>query len=78
MSTRLDRVVVYSGYRGEESPRAFFISDEKITVAEIIGMWVDESVHDRSRKRFFRIKGSDDKIYTLCHDPETSEWSFER
>ena len=78
MRRRLDRVAAYSGHRGEESPRAFFINDVKIKVAEILEMWVDESAQDRSIKRFFRLKGSDGKIYTLCHDPETSEWSFER
>ena len=67
-------VIAYSGYRGEETPRAMIFGDEKIEVAEILKMWVEEGLEDRSRKRFFKVKGSDGKTYELYYDETVTEW----
>jgi hypothetical protein len=47
MSYENIKVIAYSGYRGDESPRAFFINDEKITVVEIVDMWIEESLSNQ-------------------------------
>jgi hypothetical protein len=77
MSYENIKVVAYSGYRGDESPRAFFINDEKITVVEILDMWIEESLYNRMRKRFFIVKTHDDRQYKIYIDEKTLEWFCE-
>jgi len=73
MRTRID-VTSYSGYRSDETPRAFLLRNEEIRVSEIVDRWVEEGTTDRTRKRFFRAKGSDGLIYRLFIDESTGEW----
>jgi hypothetical protein len=47
---------------------------KKVGVAEIQKMWVEEGVEDRSRKRFFKVKGNDGKVYELFYDETVIEW----
>lgn len=71
----------YAGYKGEESPRVFFAHGEKITVLNILRMWVEEAEQDRKRKRFFVVQGSDGFDHTLYYDLESRGWfyrSFEK
>jgi len=67
-------VIVYSGYRDEETPRAFILQNEKIEVVEILDMWIEEGFVNRVRKRFFKIKGSDGYIHKIYYDRKTMEW----
>ena len=67
-------VVAYSGHKGEEAPRSFFIEGAKVEVVSITGAWIEESPDDRGRRRFFRIKGSDGFIHTLYYDEVRSGW----
>lgn len=66
----------YSGYKGEESPRVFFAHGEKITVMNILDMWIEENEQDPRRKRFFRLEGSDRFIHTLYYDMEADGWFY--
>ena len=68
------RVIAYSGYRGEETPRTIFIHEKKIEVLEILKMWIEEGVKDRRRNRLFKVKGSDGLIYTIHYDERVMEW----
>ena len=77
MSYENIKVITYSGYRGEESPRAFFINDEKITVVEILDMWIEEKLSDSMRKRFFIVRSSNDQRYKIYNDEKTLEWFCE-
>jgi hypothetical protein len=77
MSYENIKVIAYSGYRGDESPRVFFINDEKITVVEIVDMWIEESFSTRMRKRFFIVKTNNDRQYKIYIDEKTLEWSCE-
>ncbi len=74
MSYRIVRVFAYSGYRGEELPRAIVIGDQRIEVVEILELWVEEGFEDRSRKRFFKIRGSDGEVRELHYDEKEKEW----
>jgi hypothetical protein len=64
----------YSGYRGEEVPRSFIFRGEKIEITEIIAQWIEEGIRDRTRKRFFKMKGSDGSTYDIYSDEKTEEW----
>lgn len=66
----------YSGYKGEESPRVFFVHGEKITVMNILRMWIEEGEQDRKRRRFYTLEGSDRFIHTLYHDIDSDGWFY--
>jgi hypothetical protein len=71
----------YAGYEGEESPRVFFAHGEKITVLNILKMWIEEGEQDKKRKRFFIAEGSDGFVHTLYFDLDSQGWfyrSYER
>ncbi len=70
------KVIAYSGYRGEETPRSLILHNEKIEVLVILNMWIEEGLEDRERKRFFRVKGSDGKTHKIYYDEKAMEWFF--
>jgi hypothetical protein len=71
------KVTAYSGYRDNESPRAFLMNDETMTVVEILDMWIEESFSDRMRKRFFIVKTDNNQNYKIYLDEKTSQWFCE-
>ena len=73
MMERID-VITYSGYRGEERPVAFILRGERIEVNEILDKRIEEDVADRTRKRLFKVKGSDGYTHLLYYDEQSSKW----
>jgi len=69
-------VIAYAGYRGEQSPRTFFIGDKRIEVVKILDQWVEENVDSLRRKRCFKIRGDDWKTYILCYDEKENVWLY--
>jgi hypothetical protein len=67
-------VISYSGYRGEETPRAFTTGVKKVEIIEILDRWIEEGLNDRTRKRFFEVKGSDGLIYKIFMDERIHAW----
>jgi len=74
MLAELIEVVAYSGYRGEECPRVFTTSGEKIEVKAILNMWIEENAKTKERKRFFLVRGSDGSEYKIYYDEEMKQW----
>jgi len=68
------KVIAYSGYRGEETPRTILLHGERIEVFEILSQWIEERSDDRERKRFYKIKGSDGVLHMIYYDEKTMEW----
>lgn len=69
------RVECYAGYRGEESPRRFFIGRRRIEAVDVIDRWL------APEHRYFKVRGGDGDVYLLRHDSETGGWElimFER
>jgi hypothetical protein len=64
------RVECYSGYRGEESPRRFFLGERKVEVAEILDRWLDPA------HRYFKVRGDDGGVYILRHDVPKDDWEM--
>ena len=58
-------VTAHAGYKGEETPKAFSLKDEKIHVVEILERWIEEGIYSRLRKRYFKVKGSDGNKFFL-------------
>ena len=77
MAYKKVKVIAYSGYQGDEKPLAFFIDGERINVAEILDMWIEEGLSDKARKRFFIVKADDQKRYRIYCDKKTLEWFCE-
>jgi ureidoglycolate hydrolase len=73
MSSERIEVVAYAGYRDEESPRSFVCRGKQIDVAYIMKMWREEGT-DRERKRFFRVRDSGGRTYTLYYDEHSRDW----
>ncbi len=64
------RVSCYAGYRGEEAPRSMFIHDKKITVKNILDMWLAPD------HRYFKFLGSDDGEYIIRYDEKKCIWEL--
>ena len=67
-------VISYSGYRGEETPRAFTAGVKKVEIIEILDRWIEEGLNDKTRKRFFKVKGSNGLIYRIYLDEGVDTW----
>ena len=61
------QVECYAGYRGEETPRRFSIGTRSIEVLDVIDQWLEPD------HRYFKVRGDDDGIYILRHDPPGRE-----
>ncbi len=64
------RVSCYAGYRGEETPKRFFLKDRRIEVVKVVDRWLAPD------HRYFKIRGDDDAIYILRHDIATEQWEL--
>lgn len=64
------RVECYAGYRGEETPRRFWLGDRKVEVTAVLDRWVAPD------HRYFKISGDDHGIYILRHDTLLWRWEL--
>ena len=70
------KVIAYSGYRGEETPRIILLHAERIELIEILSQWVEERSKNRTRKRFYRVRGNDGLIHRIYYDEKAMEWFY--
>jgi len=71
-------LTAYSSYRGEQSPRVFILHGKKIEVIGIVNMWIEEGIEDKTRKRLFKVKGSDGHMHKIYYAENTMEWFYTR
>lgn len=64
------RVECYSGHRGEETPRRFYIGKRRVEVVEVLDRWIAPD------HRYFKVRGDDGGMYILRHDEPTSTWEL--
>jgi hypothetical protein len=64
------RVECYSGYRGEETPRRFWLEETLIEVKEVVDRWLDPD------HRYFKVLGDDNSAYILRHDSTDFVWEL--
>ncbi len=67
----------YSGFKGEERPRAFELDGRRLTVLSVKKTWQEEAEHGRRRKTIFRVYAHDGRSYDLARDANTGEWTLE-
>jgi hypothetical protein len=66
------RVECYAGYKGEETPRRFFVGERCVEVADVLDRWL---APDHS---YFKVKGDDGAVYILQHDEVADSWELTR
>lgn len=64
------RVDCYSGYRGEETPRRFWLDSRHVEVRQVLDRWLAPD------HRYFKVLGSDGDLYILRHDPYGQSWEL--
>ncbi|GAB6905487.1 hypothetical protein JCM12296A_13220 [Desulfosarcina cetonica] len=64
------RVECYAGYRGEETPRRFFMGQRCIAVVAVQDRWLAPD------HRYFKLMGDDGGLYIVRHDPYIDEWQL--
>ena len=64
------RVECYSGFRGEETPRRFWLKEHCVEVHVIVDRWLAPD------HRYFKILAEDGALYILRHDPYNERWEI--
>lgn len=64
------RVQCYSGHRGEETPRRFWLGERCVTVQSVTDRWLAPA------HRYFKVLGDDGAVYILRHDPCGDSWAL--
>lgn len=67
-------VTAYSGYRGEEVPRSFVLEGRRVEVSAVLEARVEEDRGGGERRRFFRVRGSDGRVYGLYYSEGSARW----
>jgi hypothetical protein len=63
-------VECYSGYRGEETPRRFWLGERCVGVRRVLDRWLSPD------HRYFKVLGDDGGIYILRHDAFQDLWEM--
>lgn len=63
-------VDAYAGYKGEETPRAFWLDGVRLLVSEILGRWYTET------HSYFRVLASDQHRYVLRYHLDETAWEL--
>ena len=69
------RVDCYAGYKGEETPRRFYLGERVVEIVEVSDRWLAPAY------AYFKVRGGDGDTYTLRHDVGSGRWEltmFER
>ena len=74
MSDKKIEVIAYSGYRGEERPKAFILRGQRIEVVGVQERWMEESIDDKVSKRFFKVEGSDGVLHKIFYSEKSLRW----
>ena len=64
------RVECYAGYRGEETPRAFYLGEQRVEVKEVLDRWLAPDY------RYFKVQANDNSIYILRHETQSNDWTL--
>lgn len=64
------RVSCYAGYRGEETPKRFWLGSRKIELVNILDRWRGPD------HRYFKVVGDDRSLYILRHDSVAWKWEI--
>lgn len=63
------RVECYEGYRGQETPRRFYVRERPVEVLEVVDRWLSPD------RRYFKLQ-TVDGTYILRHDTGADAWDL--
>jgi len=64
------KVECYAGYRGEETPKCFYLDKRCVEVMDVLDRWLDPA------HRYFKLRGDDNAIYILRHSTSEDTWEM--
>ena len=64
------KVECYAGYRGDETPRRFYLGTRCVEVVDVLDRWLDPEY------RYFKLRGDDKGIYILRHSVDEDSWEM--
>lgn len=64
------KVDCYAGYKGEQTPLVIHFDSRTVRVLEIMDRWLSPD------HRYFKVKGHDQAIYIIRHDPYNMDWQL--
>lgn len=64
------RVSCHAGYRGEETPIRLYLGERSIEIKSVEDRWLAPD------HRYFKVKGDDEALYILRHDPSAGTWGL--
>ncbi len=72
-------VECYAGYKGNETPRAFFRDGRRIEVAEIMDRWYEGGISRRAvHQDYYRVLTADGEMVILRYNHVFQRWSLMR
>jgi hypothetical protein len=67
----------YSGYKLNESPRAFIHKERQYIIQEILDRWYEGGIkQDAPIINYFRVKADDGNQYLIRYDSFHDEWTM--
>lgn len=70
-------VECYAGYKGNETPRAFFRSGRRITVVEVLDRWYEGGISRRAvHQDYFRVLTAEGDVVILRYNHVFQRWSL--
>lgn len=70
MARILIKVATYSGYKADERPTSFVISERTLKVKECLDRWYGEG------HAYFKLSADDGYSYIIRHDIFNEEWEL--
>jgi hypothetical protein len=64
------RVECYAGYRGEETPRRFYVAEDEIEISDVIERWLTPT------HRYFRARDIHGRLHVLRQDVIALDWEL--
>jgi hypothetical protein len=71
------QVECYSGYKGEESPRAFTYLGERHAISEILDRWYEGNLDSTAlRHDYFKVKTTEGEVFLIRYTPRFQSWTL--
>jgi hypothetical protein len=67
----------HSGYKANESPRAFSLRGTRFVIREVTDRWYEGGIERGSPiVNYFKVRTEDNREFLLRYNPSSDEWSL--
>ena len=71
------KVECYSGYKAEESPRAFIYLGKRYQISEILDRWYEGNLDAAAlRHDYFKVKTLEGEVFLIRYTPRYQSWTL--